>query len=104
MYKGVKIKRNIKLYITKSYEMEVFLCISIYNPLVEGLSSVTPSTQATENKAVTETNTPVTNSENKKLAPSLFSDSEIDADLKSIIERWPTLSVELRQAIVKMVR
>jgi hypothetical protein len=30
MYKGVKIKRNIKLYITKSYEMEVFLCISIY--------------------------------------------------------------------------
>jgi hypothetical protein len=33
----------------------------------------------------------------------LFSQSEIDADLKLIIERWPGLSVELRQAIVRMI-
>ena len=31
-------------------------------------------------------------------------DPEIDPDLKLIIERWLRLSVELRQAIVKMVR
>ena len=30
--------------------------------------------------------------------------SEIDPGLKSIIEHWPKLSVELRSAIVKMVR
>jgi len=33
----------------------------------------------------------------------LFFDSEIDADLKTVIERWPKLSVELRKAIVRMV-
>ena len=76
----------------------------IYNPLVEGSSPVTLCTQHLENKAVTETDTLATNSANQNLAPSLFSDSGIDADLKSIIERWPALSVELRQAIVKMVR
>ena len=40
----------------------------------------------------------------ENLAPSLFLDSEIAPDLKLIIEHWPTLSVELRQAIVKMVQ
>lgn len=41
MYKGVKTKRNIKLYITKSYEMEVFLCISIYKMLADFIFFVT---------------------------------------------------------------
>ena len=35
---------------------------------------------------------------------SMFSASENDADLKLLLERWPELSVELRQAIVKIVR
>jgi len=34
----------------------------------------------------------------------LFLDSEIAPDLKVIIEHWQDLSVELRSAIVKMVR
>jgi hypothetical protein len=38
------------------------------------------------------------------LSKSCFSEQEIDADLKLIIERWPKLSVELRKAIVKMVQ
>ncbi len=40
----------------------------------------------------------------KNLASGLFLDSEIDPDLKLIIEHWPRLSAELRQAIVKMIR
>jgi len=34
----------------------------------------------------------------------LFSALENDPDLRLIIEQWPKLSVELRKAIVKMVR
>jgi len=34
----------------------------------------------------------------------LFFDSEIVVDLKQIVEKWPNLSLELRQAIVKRVR
>jgi len=34
----------------------------------------------------------------------LFLESELDADLKLIIDRWQTLPVELRQAIVRTVR
>jgi hypothetical protein len=30
--------------------------------------------------------------------------SDVDPDLKLVNERWPDLSLELRQAIVKMVR
>jgi hypothetical protein len=41
---------------------------------------------------------------NQKLVSGLFFDSEIDADLKLITERWQQLSVELRRAITKMVR
>ncbi len=33
MQKGVKIKRDVKLYLTKSYVMAVFLCISMFNPM-----------------------------------------------------------------------
>jgi len=34
----------------------------------------------------------------------LFLESENDADLRLFVERWPNLSVELGQAIVRMVR
>ena len=33
MNRGVKIKRDVKLYLTKSYKMAVFLCHSMFNPL-----------------------------------------------------------------------
>ena len=75
-----------------------------HNPLVEGSNPSGPNSQPTENKAVAKTDKPNTKSQKQNLVPSLFSDSEIDTDLKLIIEHWPTLSVELRSAIVKMVR
>ncbi len=31
--KDVEIKRDVKLYLTKSYVIAVFLCISMFNPL-----------------------------------------------------------------------
>jgi hypothetical protein len=34
----------------------------------------------------------------------LFLESKLDEDLKQIIALWPSLSVELRLAIVKMVK
>jgi hypothetical protein len=76
----------------------------IEHTLAEGLSTVGQSTQVAENKAVIETDKPSSESQKQKLAPSLFLDSEIDPDLKTVIEHWQRLSVELRQAIVKMTR
>ncbi len=70
----------------------------------EKLSTVGQSTQVAENKAVTKIDKPSSESQKQKLAPSLFLDSEIDPDLKTVIEHWQRLSVELRQAIVKMTR
>lgn len=32
----------------------------------------------------------------------LFSESDLDADLKLVIERWDGLAVELRKAVVRM--
>jgi integrase len=40
----------------------------------------------------------------KNLAPSFFSDSEIDPDLQLIIQHWPELSVETKQILVKIVQ
>jgi hypothetical protein len=34
----------------------------------------------------------------------LFSALEDDADLRAIVERWADLPLELRQALVKMVK
>ena len=39
----------------------------------------------------------------RELAEILFLKSELDEDLKLLIERWPNLSVELKQAIVRMM-
>jgi len=33
MHKGVKIKQDVKLYLTKSYVMEVFLSNSMFNTM-----------------------------------------------------------------------
>ncbi len=84
--------------------IDTFLFIRILNPLVKGSSPVTPSTQATENKEVTSLKEDGGNPENPELVSGLFFESENDPDLSLLIERWSKLSVELRKAIVKMVR
>jgi len=60
--------------------------------------------QTTESTALTETGKSAGAPENPNLAEILFSESEIDADLRTVIERWEGLSVELRKAIVRMVQ
>jgi len=45
MNRGVKIKRDVKLYFTKSYEIAVFLCNSMFNPMT-GMSFSAISKQA----------------------------------------------------------
>jgi len=60
--------------------------------------------QATANPALTEIDKSAVAPENPNLVSGLFFESGIDADLRTVIERWDELSVELRQAIVKMVR
>jgi hypothetical protein len=75
-----------------------------HNPLVAGSNPAGPITQPTEDKVVTATGELGDKSENPNLASGLFSKSEIDPDLRTVIERWDELSVELRRAIVKMVQ
>ena len=72
-------------------------------PCVVGSIPLLPITQASENEKVTETDKPSSESQKQKLVSGLFLDSEIDPDLKLIIECWPELSVELRSAICRMV-
>ena len=63
-----------------------------------------PSTEKIANKALTEIDKLSVASENGELAISLLSDSELDPELKHVVEAWPELSVELRRAIGRMVR
>ena len=37
------------------------------------------------------------------LANFWFLEADFDKDLKQVIDRWPSLGVELRQAILKMI-
>ena len=60
--------------------------------------------QMIENTALTATRGSGDKSQNPNLVSGLFFESEIDADLRAVIERWDGLSVDLRQAIVKMVQ
>jgi len=60
--------------------------------------------QPTEKQALTETGKSAGTPENPNLAEILFSKSEIDPGLRTVIERWDELSVELRQAIVRMIQ
>jgi hypothetical protein len=39
-------------------------------------------------------------SENTELVSGLFFESEVDADLRTVIKRWDSLSVDVRLAIV----
>ena len=71
---------------------------------VAGSSPVAPITQAIENKKLTKSKPTEKLHKKENLASGLFLDSEIDEDLKLIIERWPEISVELRKAIVRILR
>ena len=73
-------------------------------PKVGGSSPPGRIAQVSEGKAITQADKPSSESQNQKLASSLFSDLENDPDLRLIVERWSELSVELRQAIGRMVR
>jgi hypothetical protein len=70
----------------------------------EGRSPVSPITQVVENKPLATTDKPDSNTEKQNLVSGLFSALENDPDLRLIAGRWPKLSVELRQAIVRMVQ
>jgi hypothetical protein len=59
--------------------------------------------QPTKDKELTPTGKSGDKSENQNLAEILFSKSEIDADLRTVVERWEELSADLRRVIVKMV-
>jgi len=61
------------------------------------------SKQPLDNKALTQTGKPNSKSQKQNLALSLFLESELDADLKLIIERWAKLSVDIKRAIVTIV-
>lgn len=56
--------------------------------------------QPSENKRVTNPKADNKKLQSENLVSGLFSETDFDQDLRLIIERWPKLSVELRQAIV----
>ena len=72
--------------------------------MVVGSNPTGPNSQHPENKPLTKTDKAGTKTEKQNLVSGLFFDSEIVVDLKQIVEKWPNLSLELRQAIVKRVR
>ena len=66
------------------------------------LKNAGPNAQHPENKPVTENGKAGTKPERQNLVSGLFSTLENDPDLRLIVKRWPELSVEMRQAIVKL--
>ena len=75
-----------------------------FDPLLKAPTLPIGESQPTEDKALTSTGKSGDKSENPNLVSGLFSKSEIDPDLRTVIEQWDGLSIELRKAIVKMVR
>ena len=59
--------------------------------------------QTAEHKELTEHSLPSDNPLDQKFIESLLAQLENDCDLRLLLERWPRLSEELRQAIVRMV-
>ncbi|MHC4756222.1 MAG: hypothetical protein ACYTBP_13890 [Planctomycetota bacterium] len=74
------------------------------DPKVEGSSPFGLVSQSADDTALTKARSKHDSSKNQNLVSGLFFDSQFEADLKLIIERWPKLSVELRRVIVKMVK
>ena len=104
MFRQVQHAMSVPFYSKKDYMIDTFLFLRILNPMVTGPSPVGCITQPTDNTSVTKKANTDTKPENQNLVSGLFSETEFDAELKLIIETWPNLSVELRQAIVKMVK
>ncbi len=75
-----------------------------HNPLVVGSNPTGPNSQHLEDTAVTKTDKAGTKPENQNLVSGLFPALENDPDLRLIVKCWPELSVEMRQAMVKLVR
>ena len=71
---------------------------------VAGSSPVAPIRQPPENKEVTIPKADTDNRHSENLVSGLFLESENAPDLKLVMQSWPRLSIELAQAIVKMVR
>jgi hypothetical protein len=74
------------------------------NQPVAGSNPASPIAETPENKALAEPKQSGSVPKSQKLVSGLFSDNEIDADLRVIMKRWPQLSPQLRTAIVKMVK
>jgi hypothetical protein len=58
-----------------------------------------PISQPPDNKDVTGADKPSGESQKENLAPSLFFDSEIDPDLRLIVELWPNLPEHIKSSI-----
>jgi len=68
-----------------------------------GSSPIGLASQSADDTALTKARNKHDSTKNQELVSGLFFEREIDADLKTIIDRWPEISPELRTAIVKMV-
>ena len=88
-----------KVYCLKSGRLAQLAEQLTLNQRVTGSSPVSPNTQASKNKAVTKSASKGGKSQDGNLAEILFSDAEIEQDLKRFIRDWPKFSGELRQVI-----
>ena len=75
-----------------------------HNPLVVGSNPTGPNTQASKNKAVTKTGESSGKSQDGNLAEILFSKTEIEQDLKLVVERWPMLPEHIKAAIKTLIQ
>jgi len=72
-------------------------CTSTASSNVAGRSS-----QGTDDTALTEARSKHDSTENQNFVSGLFSEAEIDADLRMVIEAWPQLSKDIRAAILRI--
>jgi len=90
---------SIKRLFTNTYKRR----LRTVDPKVEGSSPFGLVEEVLLQQALTNTNRTDSVPSEQKLASGLFSQREIDADLRTVIDRWPEIPPELRAAIVKMI-